>query len=347
MPRRAIILGATPYTTDAYRKDAKTLFDETGGNTGNLAFMYAVSSHVRGARLLHWGAKAQDVRAAGDLIVLALANQLGSHTDLGNAAARLEEFNLPVIGLGLGAQAQSTGVDITLTKGTDQWLRTISRLRPSDAPNIGVRGPYTEAQIVKLGIVGAATVTGCPSNFINMHDDIAASIAKGYRRRPRCIAVTAGIPFSTGLSTLERELADIVTLTGGAYIVQHGLQMLQLARSEFDIMSAEDLEACRAYIAPQRTLDEFKSWCRQYAYACYDARSWMDFLRRFDFVVGTRFHGAMLALQAGVPAACIVHDSRTAEMCSTMGIPYRHHSEIPGALTQYNILDYFSFDPDQ
>lgn len=347
MPRRAIILGANPYPSDAYRKNAKTLFDDTGGNSGNLAFMFAVASHVRGARLMHWGARPQDLRAAGDLIVLALANQLGSHTDLSTAAVRLEEFGLPVVGLGLGAQAKDANVDIALTAGTDRWLRTISRLRPSEAPNIGVRGAYTEAQIVKLGVAGAAVVTGCPSNFINMQDDIAASIASGFKRRPRCIGVTAGNPHMVDLASIERDLADMVTLTGGAYIVQHGLQMLQLARNEFDEMPAADLEMCRAYIAPHRALEEFKTWCRHHAYAFYDARAWMDFMRRFDFVVGTRFHGAMLAIQAGVPAACIVHDSRTAEMCATMGIPFRHHSEIDGALTRHNVLDFFSFDADQ
>jgi hypothetical protein len=346
MSRRAIILGANPYPADAYKKDAKTLFDDTGGNTGNLAFMYAVANHLRGARILHWGAKREDVRSAGDVIVLALANQLGNHTDLGSAAARLEEFDLPVVGVGLGAQARNDAENVTLTPGTRRWLQTIARLKPADAPNIGVRGRYTETQVAKLGLPGVAAVTGCPSNFINVTEDIAARIAAGFKRRPRIIGVTAGIPHSTDLANIERDLADIATHTGGAYIVQHGLQMLRLARNEFDHMPAEELEACRRYIAPYKSLDEFISWCRRYAYAFYDARSWMDFLRRFDFVVGTRFHGAMLAIQAGVPAACIVHDSRTAEMCQTMGIPYRHHTEITGALTQHNVLDYFSFDAD-
>ena len=247
--------------------------------------------------------------------------------------------------MGLGAQAANANVDVELTSGTEQWLRTIARLRPSDSPNIGVRGPYTKAQIARFGLPEAAVVTGCPSNFINMHDDIAASIARGFQRKPRRIAVAAGIPHIPALAAIERDLADMVTLTGGAYIVQHGLEMLKLARNEFDNMPAETLELCRKYIMPSLTVDEFKSWCRQYAYAHYDIRSWMDFLRRFDFVVGTRFHGAMLAIQAGVPAACIAHDSRTQEMCETMGIPVRHHTEIRGGLTQHNLLDYFSFDP--
>ena len=343
--RRPILLGASPYLSDYYRKDAKTLLAETGGNTGNLAFMFAVARHVPHGRVVHWDMPVRDIRAAGDIIVLALANQLGKHTDLDRAAARLEELGLPVIGLGLGAQAPSMGADVELSAGTERWLRTIARLRPSDAPNLGVRGAYTKAQIARLGMPDAAVVTGCPSNFISMNDDIAGKVARGFGRKPRHIAVAAGIPYIPALAGIERDLADIVTQTGGAYIVQHGLEMLQLARNEFDTMAPEKFELCRRYIMPNRSADEFKAWCRQHAYAHYDARSWMDFMRRFDFVVGTRFHGVMLAFQDGIPGGCIAHDSRTQEMCETMGIPVRHHTEITGGLTQHNVMDYFKFDP--
>ena len=51
-------------------------------------------------------------------------------------------------------------------------------------------------------------------------------------------------------------------------------------------------------------------------------------MRKFDFVVGPRFHGVMLAMQAGIPGGVIAHDSRTLELCQTMGIPVRDHKEI-------------------
>jgi polysaccharide pyruvyl transferase WcaK-like protein len=48
----------------------------------------------------------------------------------------------------------------------------------------------------------------------------------------------------------------------------------------------------------------------------------MESLRSADFVVGARIHGVMLGLQAGIPGLCIAHDSRTREMCETMGVPF-------------------------
>lgn len=346
--RRPIILGGNPYVADVYRKDAESLFNDTGGNTGNLAFLYALATHLPSSTpILHWGASPEQVRAAGDILVLPLANQLGSHTNLEHAAERLSLFNLPVLGIGLGAQADAQSVDVTLQDGTMNWLRALAEGAPSANPNVGVRGAYTKGQIERFGFDHTSVVTGCPSNFINTSDDIGARVAEGFGKRPERIAVMAGIPFIPKLGKLEQELSAIVTATGGAYIVQHGLEMLRLARNEFDLLKPETLELCRSYIAPSLSLSLFRSWCRQYAYAFYDARMWMDFVTRFDFVVGTRFHGAMLAIQAGVPAACITHDSRTQEMCETMGIPSRHYTEIDVPLTKDNVMDFFSFDPEK
>jgi hypothetical protein len=100
---------------------------------------------------------------------------------------------------------------------------------PSDHPNIGVRGAYTQAQIARLGLGDKVAVTGCPSNFITMHHDVAKTLAEGFAATPELVAVTAGIPYIPRLRALEHELAQLVTDTGGAYIVQHGKEMLHLA----------------------------------------------------------------------------------------------------------------------
>ena len=346
--RRPIILGGNPYITNIFAKTAKTLFDESGGNSGNLAFQYAIASHLRGnVTLLPWGASPDQVRSAGDIIVLPLANQLGSHTDLGSAATRLQEINLPVLGIGLGAQADTQGAQVQLTPGTQQWLNTLAHLSSSLGPNLGVRGVFTKSLLEQLGYEHASVVTGCPSNFINPDVELPTLLAKGFKKRPTNIGIMAGIPFIPKISKIEQDLAEIATTCGGAYIVQHGLEMLRLARNEFSLIDPKTLDLAHIYIRPQLSLEEFKCWCRRFAYAFYDVRSWMDFVRRFDFVVGTRFHGAMLAIQAGVPAACITHDSRTQEMCETMGIPHRHYDQINGTITAENVLDLFSFDAER
>ena len=344
--RRPVILDGNPYVLDHEPMSAATIFEKVGGNTGNMAFRYGVTKSLVGPALLNLGNTSSAIRAAGDIVVLPLANQLGKHMKLGPAAERLRAIDLPILGIGLGAQADSFAQDIELDPGTQSWLQELATRSPSSHPNIGARGPYTKDQIGKLGFGNAVAVTGCPSNFISGDPNLAAKIAAGFAKPPRRIAVAAGIPYDKALTDIERQLADIVTLTDGAYIVQHGMEMIELACREFDTMSADRLELCRKYIMPLATLDEFKTWCRRYAYAFSDVRPWMDFVRRFDFVVGTRFHGAMLAIQAGVPAACIAHDSRTLEMCQTMQIPVCHYKDITVPLTRYNVMEFFKFDAE-
>jgi len=344
--RRPVILAGSPRIQDLFLKDTRSLFDETGGNTGNLAFRYGLASHTRDVLFGTWDEPVASLRARADVLLLPLANQLGAHTDLGHQADRIEAFGLPVVGIGLGAQATSADVDVTLTAGTERWLRTMIAHAPSDYPNVGVRGAYTQAQIARFGLGDKVVVTGCPSNFINMHDDVAKQLTEGYAAVPQHVAVTAGIPYIPKLRTLEHQLAQLATDTGGAYIVQHGLEMLHLARNEFDHLTPQLLETCRDYIRPELDLVEFRSWCRRHAHAFFDVPGWMDFLKRFDFVVGTRFHGAMLALQVGVPAGVIAHDSRTYEMCTTMGVPVRYDAEVTGPLTPESLIELFAFDAD-
>jgi polysaccharide pyruvyl transferase WcaK-like protein len=83
---------------------------------------------------------------------------------------------------------------------------------------------------------------------------------------------------------------------------------------------------------------------RRYATTFIDAASWMDAMRKFDFVVGPRFHGVMLGIQAGVPGAVIAHDSRTLELCQTMVIPVRDHKDIPDKFGIRDLRSMFPFD---
>ena len=53
-----------------------------------------------------------------------------------------------------------------------------------------------------------------------------------------------------------------------------------------------------------------------------DINDWSDFVRTRDFNFGFRIHGSIIALKNGVPAICVVSDSRMYEMCQLYHIPY-------------------------
>ena len=65
----------------------------------------------------------------------------------------------------------------------------------------------------------------------------------------------------------------------------------------------------------------------------------MAFVSSSDLVAGTRIHGVVLGLQAGVRGVCIAHDSRTRELCETLGVPFLPASEVPAGVTLERLRD--------
>jgi polysaccharide pyruvyl transferase WcaK-like protein len=74
-------------------------------------------------------------------------------------------------------------------------------------------------------------------------------------------------------------------------------------------------------VRPDSSLADFADWCRRHARCFADIDPWMEELVRHDVVVGARYHGTALGLQAGVPALCLTIDVRTAELCASSGLP--------------------------
>ena len=80
---------------------------------------------------------------------------------------------------------------------------------------------------------------------------------------------------------------------------------------------------------------EYINWSKKYCWIYSDAFEWIRSMRKYDFVVGTRIHGIMAGIQAGVPSLCLYIDTRTKEICETMKIPH---------LKAANLLREFDFD---
>ncbi len=343
---RVALIAPSLSVTDAFSKNAEHLFKLCGGNTGNFAFVFALHQLLSpDVDVVSWDVKPELVKEKYDAVVFACANQLGPHTDLGWLADRLVAMDRPIVAIGLGAQTLDTSQPIEVTDGTRRWLDVIADHAPSSAPNIGVRGAYTLSQVERLGHRTKATIVGCPSNFINSTPSLGRSIAQklssGTMDR---IAVPAGLHLWPGLQQIEEHLAGLVESCSGQYVAQSELDMIRLGRDEPDTVEPDVLEKIRLYVRPQLTTSEFIRWMRRYSTTFIDAASWIDAMRKFDFVVGPRFHGVMLAVQAGVPGGVIAHDSRTFELCQTMGIPVRHYSELKRNFSILDLKSMFPFD---
>ena len=358
--RQPVIFGISGAVPSSPFLTGRQVFAQMGGNAGNLAFVYAIRQHLVGwgdPANLPWRALPAHLERSGDVCVIPCANQFGPRFDLDRLANRLAKVDMPFVAVGLGAQS---GLNLQIPEvpdGTVRWLRTIADHAVGNATNISVRGDFTRRVLEAYGFEDVC-VTGCPSLFLNPSAALGQIVAAraqeradGFKNPARTtrVAVAAGHPGWHHLRRIERSLARIVTETRGAYICQAPLEMVLLGRGDVDELDSSQLDSCREYIDPECGAEDFMIWARRHAVAFGDISGWIEFLRRFDFVVGTRIHGTALGLQAGVPALCIVPDSRTLELCQTMGLPYVPVTEVRDGVELAPLFHRFldSFDADR
>lgn len=340
---RPFLLGLADSVPDSARLDSRKLFDLAGHNTGNFAFTVAIRQQIRAwadpARV-GLGVTPEALRSAGDICVIPGANKLGEHADMAGMADRLEAADVPTVVVSLGAQSSVDYRHPKLPAGTLRWLRAIVDHAPTDRPNVGVRGEFSRDVLAEYGFDNVC-VLGCPSLFLHPSAVLGGMIERKARRTPSRVAVAAGGPRWRHLARIEQSLTRMVTATGGAYVCQAPLSMLALAHGDIDMLSPDEADTCRRYVDREMSMDDFHAWARRHAVAFYDVPAWIEFLRDFDFVVGTRIHGVMLGLQAGIPGLCVVSDSRTRELCETMAIPHVQARDHLGGLDRGDLMRTF------
>lgn len=338
---RIHLYGTSPYLPDAAYLSADELSDQSGGNTGNLMFCHSVSRMTgAGPASIPWGASLQELDPLADLLVLPLANQLGAHVDLEVLAERMARQKIPMVGLGLGAQGPIDGVDAAaVPEGTWKWLRVILERSVDGKPNVALRGEETLRVIGAQGLADGCVVTGCPSNFINPSATLGREISR--RRTPsvKRIAVAAGNPFIPKHRLLEQSLRGLVETTHGTYVCQHPIDMLRLAKLEYTTIERHIFYRYKDYIHPDVDDDELLIWFRSHAHAFTSVPEWIAMMSHHDLVIGTRIHGVMAGIQAGVPSVCLCIDSRTKELCQTMAIPYADANDYADGIGIDDIQD--------
>lgn len=321
------------------------LFARVGFNTGNLAFSQAVLSHLgEGTVNRHWSDPDESFAGLGSVAVLPMSNQLGPHTDLGDSCARWERLPQRLVAIGLGVQAAIGEPEVTLPEGTLRFLRLLRERAPGRMPNVGLRGQFSADVLARAGFADLGVPLGCPSLFLNPEPGLGAILAARQAVRPRQIAVCGGHHEWHHLAWIERRLVALLEASGGSYICQSPLEMVQACRGDWPALAPETRAGICNYLGladDQQAAD----WFFAHGVAYTSVPEWMSQMRKADFVVGTRFHGVMLALQVGCPGLCIVHDSRTLELCQTMQVPWVIAGDLPAAFSLDDLLDAARLDP--
>lgn len=294
-------------------------FAATVFNTGNLFFEAALLRHLVAPKVV---GSLEALPERVDHLVLSMSNFVSEATDLGYIALELERRRVrQIVMVGAGAQAYGYGDKVRLTPGTLRFLHLLA----DRSVSIGVRGFYTAEVLHGLGVRNV-DVIGCPSAFWQGADLVAPS-TEALSWQPR-LAVHA-----TPLGHFRDKVSALLghgLRHGADYILQSEMWLTPLLDRELPPGSLDD--ELSYYANPECAAGPLRTWLAAHLRAFFDIHQWIEAMHEYDFVYGSRFHGNMAAVQAGVPALNLVFDTRTRELCEYLNLPFMPLQEFRGDL---------------
>lgn len=302
-------------TEDAYKR--------SGLNVGNHAFWNAVDSHISGEReyLNNWGFNPSYIRDNFDIIVIPASNFLHPDRDLGALADKLQKTKLPLLVIGIGAQAPATGSKIVLKEGTERFISVLKE----QAIHITCRGKYTEDVLHTYG-VKQVTALGCPSNLTNLNKNLGVSIEKKLAEVLNGEISEPSILLNVDTHRKKfyaeyRKLIELVCKNSFNVVCQNPIEIVKAARGDDYDKSCPHMKFQEKLWKNLYTPGKFEQFVTDKFITFFSANSWMEYSKKFDLSIGTRLHGNMLAFQACVPSIFLSHDSRTSELVDIMKLP--------------------------
>lgn len=272
-------------------------------------------------------------RYAAYVIPLANAFRPSYEPNLRRLTALIERLRIPVVILGVGAQAD-VQYRTTRLKPMEPAVRAFCAAVLDRAPSIGVRGELTHDYLVGLGFRDVEVI-GCPSLFLHgpdLHVDKGAPTLAPDAR----IALNVS-PYVSAMGPIVRR--HVERYPNLRYIAQDidTLELLLWGGIGDDVAPDDPMPNHPGH--PLFREDRVRFFVEPWP--------WLAYLRSVDFAFGTRIHGNIAALMAGRPAVVLAHDSRTLELARYFEIPHRRIGDVApevDAADLYADADYGPFN---
>lgn len=320
-------LGKTPFDVQSIWENIES--SAFGANNGNLVFGYAAhklfsvsGTTVHPNRYKIHPDMVDAVNDEYDGFVLPLANAFrpSFKAELQRTTAFIEKLKIPFLMLSGGAQLPLDGNPESL-RPIENEVKRFARAVLEKSPALSVRGERTAAYLSSLGIKDVVVV-GCPS--LTLHGP-GHSIESA-----RALEEGANVAYNieTSKDIEPSFFRDLEHRFDATYFPQDQKTLEGM------------LWGSEAY--PGRTTDlplgrNHRQFLEGKAEYWADAPAWIERLKDFQFSVGSRIHGNIAAILAGIPAVLLAHDSRTLELAEHHMIPVR--KVIPGEDSNLKLED--------
>ena len=271
-------------------------FSKLGSNTGNMLFWHSLKAQLKLDVRSRWyidhieKLNLSEYKAfiTTDLIWIRQMQDLSYINKVLDVIG-----DLPLIPISIGLQCNSYLPDFKMHPET---VKLIQRL--SERCTMGVRGSYTAEILDKYGIKNFKVV-GCPSMYLGTVgiDTVGA---------PTKPINNVSVNFETFYSKLSPAKIDFLL-----YCAEYGYEFVEQTQVSVD----------GRHIPDEEKLRQIEGWLSAKKHCFFDIAQWREYMRKFDFSMGTRFHGNVLALWENVPALFLTCDSRTRELCEHFSLP--------------------------
>ena len=333
---RVALLSKRPSLQGTYRRDPFELLRAVGWNTGNLAFIHAVTNHLQNEVVYYdWDFDPDEVNESCDFVLLVCANMLAPALDLTALASSLGRLRKPLSAVSIGVQGTLGATDFPLQPGTRRALDTIA----SGCASFCIRGERAAGLLDQLGIHNWRVI-GCPSNFLNPDPGLGAQVLT------RSLAAGAAQHLAVHVDWLKNDTARAMQhmrrLAPGAdldYFVQAPFGLFELARLRPPAVPTDEQISQLVNVFGWRETEDPLSFVRRHIRTYLDVECWMDAMTQYEASIGFRLHGNILAHQAGVPSVIVAHDERVAELAEAIAMPMVRLPQFYDLATLHAVMD--------
>lgn len=312
---------------DPAKTKFEDLYQSIGLNTGNFMFTNAIFRHIDGdLTRIGFSFDPAQINKNFDALVVPAANWINERTDWTWLVDILEKVAIPIITIGIGLQADS--MDMSKVRVNESSMRLI-KLLSRKSKWISCRGNFTRDWLASIGVVNVIT-TGCPSIYMKLESknsqyaDEGSVVLQGTR-------YWVSSDFING-NNVNRNIYALAGKFNLPMIYQseaEEIDYLVYSKSGSDEHAKSKWSALAKLYGFEQEVD-VKRYLTEKGRVFFDVDQWSKYIKANVGVIGSRLHGAIVALNSGRPARLITHDSRTQEVVDFAGIPSLDSSELMG-----------------
>lgn len=255
-----------------------------------------------------------------DAAVFTFSNIVNPDADEPQLSDIIRRINIPVVAIGIGIQEEFPA-DLSELKPS---VRDLFLALDEKAVLFGVRGDSTKDWLNRAGLKTPVAV-GCPSMFVyprNIYHltppkKIDSIISAGHMGAVnlRENGNKRGTQLIQGFAAGETHPKEI------SYVFQG--EMRHYPSLKKNIFSYNEATSTIDFEAASTDIEKFSGRKQPFTkfYSFNDVAAWRQACMRYDVFIGDRIHGAVAAMQAGVPALVLHSDLRVRELTAFHGIP--------------------------